>query len=484
MEKDSLPPAAPRANSQSLWPRVILIGCLSVLGLAILLPRAVSPRGALPVPAAQTTVEQPESTAQPSNPGFHAPGAGVGGAPAPETAEQIVARKASQFACSQREVLLAMARRRGLKISANVEAFFAAAQAGDWERLQTLFHALKAEREAQPHPSELAQIWGPILATFNALEQVHLWPAQEYLDYGNAILNSLRPGMVYVGGTDPGRGIPELLNATSEGEQHVVITQNGLADGTYLDYLRELYGQQLVLPSHEDAQRFFQQYVADAQQRYEHDQQFPNEPPQLKPGEDMAISDGRVTVRGQVAVMAINELILQDILQKNPTLAFGLEESFPLKSTYGDAAPLGPIMELRAPDGQNALSADTANQSLAYWQDTAQQVLADPAAADSPDWLKAYSKMVDAQANLYAAHGLNDQAEQAYQLSLQFWPGLTDSVLGYVNLLTSEDRRSEALAVAQSAAQADPKNPTFQNLVATLQQPTAQPSGRPDTPHP
>ena len=45
------------------------------------------------------------------------------------------------------------------------------------------------------------------------------------------VLGSLRPGMVYVGGTDNGRWIPELLNDTSQGERHVILTQNGLADG-------------------------------------------------------------------------------------------------------------------------------------------------------------------------------------------------------------------------------------------------------------
>jgi hypothetical protein len=39
------------------------------------------------------------------------------------------------------------------------------------------------------------------------------------------------PGMVYVGGDDNGRWVPELINDTSDGEHHIVITQNCLADG-------------------------------------------------------------------------------------------------------------------------------------------------------------------------------------------------------------------------------------------------------------
>jgi len=80
-------------------------------------------------------------------------------------------------------------------------------------------------------------------------------PPEKLLDYGNAILESLRPGMVYVGGTDPGRWIPTLLNETSEGERHIVLTQNALADATYLDYVNFLYGDRLTALSSDDSKR-------------------------------------------------------------------------------------------------------------------------------------------------------------------------------------------------------------------------------------
>ena len=53
------------------------------------------------------------------------------------------------------------------------------------------------------------------METYGVAEIAHLWPAQQVLDYGEAVLGSLRPGMVYVGGTDAGRFIPTLLNETS-----------------------------------------------------------------------------------------------------------------------------------------------------------------------------------------------------------------------------------------------------------------------------
>ena len=70
-------------------------------------------------------------------------------------------------------------------------------------------------------------------------------PAQKLLDYGNAILGSLRPGMVYVGGTDNGRWIPELLNETSGSEPHIIVTQNALADGRYIDFVNTLYNDRI-----------------------------------------------------------------------------------------------------------------------------------------------------------------------------------------------------------------------------------------------
>jgi hypothetical protein len=457
-----------RTDHRSPWLAVITVSCLLVTLVAILMLRTKPPSRNSQPATATPTAQRSQGYSSRENQGVFARHSAFDGAVPRESAAQIVARKAARFARSRREALYAIARELNLAVPAEVEQFFDAAEAGNWEQVQALFNQLKAERKTQPHPPELDQLWAPILTTLNALQQVHGWPPQEYLAYGNAILDSLRPGMVYVGGTDPGRGIPELLSDTSDGEKHIVITQNGLADPTYLEYLRSQYGDRLALPSPQDTRSAVADYVADYQQRLAHDQQSPDEPKQVLPGERVGNSDnfGNWT---DTSIMAVNERIFQMILRANPDMPFGLEESYPLKSTYAGASTLGPIMELRAQDNQNPLTADTAGQSLAYWQDLAQQLLSDPAASGSPEWLKAYAKMVDAQANLFSSHGLNAQAEQAFRLALQMSPGLSDPVLGYVDLLLGQNRPQDALAVAQSAAQAQPDNSQFQNLLTRLQ---------------
>ncbi|HEV2208419.1 MAG TPA: hypothetical protein VG167_06555 [Verrucomicrobiae bacterium] len=178
---------------------------------------------------------------------------------------------------------------------------FDAIESGRWDAIKAAWntiapHSGQFEHSTTPW-SELAPFWPTVLDAYGAAEQAHLWPAQELLDYGNAILGSLRPGMVYVGGTDNGRWIPELLNETGGAEPHIIVTQNALADASYLDLVNTLYGGQMATLTPQDSQAAFQAYVADAQKRFEHDQQFPDEPKQVLPGED--IQNGRWQSAGQ-----------------------------------------------------------------------------------------------------------------------------------------------------------------------------------------
>src|SRR5262245_30220376 len=273
------------------------------------------------------------------------------------TAQEIVAAKVSQFARNRREIVHAISKHFGVAVPAEVEHFFDLADAGRWKELDDLYESLKKRREDMSLPSEVFSRFFPVLnEVLGVTEAARDWPAQKLLDYGNAVLGSLRPGMVYVGGTDAGRYIPTLLNETSDGEPHVVLTQNAFADLSYLNYATFLYGDHLATLAQEDSERAFQDYIADARKRLEHDQQFSDEPKQLRPGEDVRLTDNRVQVSGQVAVMAINEKLLQALMQKNPDATFAMEESFPFNSTFAEATTLGPVMELRVRDEQSALT--------------------------------------------------------------------------------------------------------------------------------
>ncbi|MBL9171609.1 MAG: tetratricopeptide repeat protein [Verrucomicrobiales bacterium] len=368
--------------------------------------------------------------------------------PAP-TAEEIVAGKLQQFTRSRRELAREMARRKGVAVPDDVEHFFNALESGKWEEIDRQWKMLaKTSRQYNDSTDDdspkLDPVWSAVLDAYGVAEQVHEWPAQKLLDYGNAILDSLRPGMVYVGGTDYGRWIPTLLNETSGRDPHIIVTQNALADGRYVEYMSTLYGDRFATLTEADSQRAFSEYVTDARRRLEHDLQFPDEPKQLRAGEEVTMVDGKVQVGGQIAVMSINENLLQALMAKNPDLDFALQESSPLRSTYPGARPLGPLMELGAQADQNGFTPEQAAQSLDYWRNRAEQAFSDPEAIHSEYALKSYSHDTVSAANLLAAHNFTAEAEEAYRLASQLWPGNPESVAGLADSLVRNGRVNEA----------------------------------------
>ena len=180
------------------------------------------------------------------------------------------------------------------------------------------------------------------------------------------------------------------------------------------------------------------------------------------------MTEGRIQVSGQVAVMAINENLMQTLMNKNPGLSFALQESFPFKSTYQDAAPLGPIMELQAPDVQATFTATAAAQALDYWRNATQQLPIGSETSEDQEVLRAYSKLATAQAALLAAHNFSAEAEQTYRLATEICPYSPEAVFSYVNLLATQQRFAEAVPVVETAVRAAPDNQQLHDLLDTL----------------
>jgi predicted Zn-dependent protease len=271
-----------------------------------------------------------------------------------------------------------------------------------------------------------------------------------------------------VGGTDPGRFVPALLNG-SEGDPRIVITQNGLADAKYLEYVQFLYGDRFAALAPEDARAAQLEYLQDARKRLEQNQLRPGEDVRLKAGElQSGFEDDAVQASGQISVMAVNELLLNKLLEKNPNLSFALEESFPLKSVNTDATPNGPIMELRAQE-DNPFTPERAAQSVEYWREQTKQLMADAEFMESEYAKKSYSKLVSTQAGLLADRNYPTEAEAAFQFANQLCPYCPEAVLRHVDLLLSQQRVDDASHVLNNAIGADPKNQQFRDLAAQLQ---------------
>src|SRR5260221_2822321 len=195
----------------SPWGWLVGLGCAAVVLLAILAPRGIFTQRELGRTSEATTSNHAQSSGS----------EGPARLKSNPTAEEIVANKLDQFARDRLRITRAMARRGGAELPEEVDQFFNAVAANRWDELNDLYRKLEKIRDSGN--DNLRSVWAPILETLLVAECAHAWPAQKLLDYGQATLGSLAPGMIYVGGTDPGRGIPTLLNETSGGERHVIL---------------------------------------------------------------------------------------------------------------------------------------------------------------------------------------------------------------------------------------------------------------------
>ena len=395
------------------------------------------------------------------------------------------------FVASQEKQARALAKQDGNKLPSDFDAFYKAAETGDWQDATNLFQQMRKRLDSD---SSLLGSW--FSATLDA--DGVFWtfpPGDKYaIAFGNDIIQSIPAGSIYFGGADPGRFVvTALMESHADGKPFFVLSQNPLTDATYLHYLRAMYGGKIHTLTDEDLQKSFQDYTTDAQRRLAHDQQFPNEPRQLKPGEEVRLdSNGLIQVSRQMNVIGIRELLTKTIFDKNPDREFYIEESFPLDWMYPHLEPHGLIMKInRQP--LTGLSDEIVKQDRDYWikyltpiigdwlnTDTSVGEVAafaekihvkkdlsgftgDPQFVQNENACKMYSKLRSSIAGLYAWRAqhaadagdkkrMNDAADFAFRQAWVLCPYSPETVLRYVSLLISQNRRADALLVAETAA--------------------------------
>jgi len=251
-----------------------------------------------------------------------------------------------QFVAAQETQARALAKQDGNKLPSDFEAFYKAAERGDWQDATNLFEQMAKRIDGD---SSLRGSW--FSATLDA--DGVFWtfpPGDKYaIAFGKDIIQSIPDGSIYFGGADPGRFVvTALMESHADGKPFFMLSQNPLTDATYLHYLRAMYGGKIHTLTDEDSQKSLQDYMTDAQRRLAHDQQFPNEPRQLKPGDEDVRQDsnGRIQLRSHWAVIGVRELLTKTIFDKNPDREFYVVEGFPLDWMYPYLEPHGLIMKI------------------------------------------------------------------------------------------------------------------------------------------
>jgi tetratricopeptide (TPR) repeat protein len=408
---------------------------------------------------------------------------------------------------------------------------------------------------------------------------------------GELVYPEMARNTILFGGTDPGRFCPTYMIFCESFIPHdcqpvqdqkfdrrdvYLITQNALADGTYLDYLRAQYNRskqidppffreflkyvlgiplgeksgivraisdasfvlldkpftklganiearrrkegvyppnEIYIPSPEDSQNCFSEYMKDAQQR--------QATGQLRPGEYVNIDNStvppRVSVSGQVAVMMINGLLCKVIFDQNPTNEFYIEESFPLDWMYPYETPFGIIMKINR-NPIPSLPESVFKQDHEFWSKYSERLIGDWITYDTSvkeiaAWAekvylqnnyggftgdrkfirddtaqKAFSKLRSSIAGVYAFrlgtqcdplyrpknteeyNQLVREADFAFKQSFAFCPYSPEAVFRYVNLLLALNRVDDALIIAQTCQKFDPFNEQVTGLINQLKE--------------
>ncbi len=309
----------------------------------------------------------------------------------------------------------------------------------------------------KPDPALWNAAWQYALEVYGTWEQVALWSPGLLRMYGADMTAGIPEGAVFFGGTDPGRFVVNALGETVHTNRFRVITQNALADVSYLEYARRLHGEALSLPSSEDNASAFQTFVADIQE---------GRRPNLG---QISVENGRVQVTGAIAVMEINGILAKMIFERNRERnPFFVEESYVIPWMFDYLSPHGLVMKLNAE--KTPITDSMAAEDFRFWDDYENKLFAHGDFATDYMAQKTFSKLRCAIAGLYAVRNRPADAEKAFAQAIRLSPESPEAHYRLVQeVLGPQKRFDEAIAAMMQFRERLPK---FVEICAALTTPT------------
>ena len=322
---------------------------------------------------------------------------------------------------------------------------------------------------------------------------------------------------VLYGGTDPGRFVPTYMifcesrvapkdryhdphldpegGANFDRRDVTIITQNALADSTYMSYVRDHYDfsrpdpnnpqtlerrlpwqrelfrwawthlhrdtmypkEPIWIPNEQDTQRAFQEYVNQVQERKARGEQ-------LSADEQVTIEGGQVQVRGVAGVMNINGILTKWIFDHaKDKRSFYVEESYVIPWMYPYLAPSGIIMKINrdplpSPEQNPQLWTEIVSRDKDYWNKLCEEFNARPEFRRDSDAQKTFSKLRSAIGGVYSYRHMVAEAEYAFKQALRLCPESPEANFRLAQLYMELGRPDDALATLQALQKLDPLN--------------------------
>jgi len=342
--------------------------------------------------------------------------------------------------------------------------------------------------------------------------------------YGIEMLKVCDPGSVFYGGTDPGRFVPlYMINCDKFRSDVWLITQNGLADATYMNVLRDRFckpqhvwgwarkalkfldaeredhkGENTIyIPSPTDFERAFKIYIDRVKERKAR-----GEPIE----EDVQIVNGKISVGGVAGVMRLNGILTEMIWKENKDKhSFYVEESYVIPWMYPYLEPAGMIMKLCSEKTQ--ITPEKVKKDFDYWnnitnmfdnggviefEDLSPEVLeknpdlaklfctvkADGRKgkivikpgefADDVTAQKSFSKCRSAIAGVYEYRKMWNEAENAYRQAIWLYPKSAEAYMRLANMFMKIGKFDEAYELAVEYKEKDPLNSRVDGMIDAI----------------
>jgi tetratricopeptide (TPR) repeat protein len=239
-------------------------------------------------------------------------------------------------------------------------------------------------------------------------------------------------------------------------EDVYLITQNALADNTYMNVMRDLYGDRIWIPSMADSSMAFKQYVDEVQAG--------KRPP--NPG--LVVENGRVHVTGVSGVMEINGIICQMIFDHNQFRHdFYVEESYVIPWMYPYLTPHGLILKLnRTP---TPLDPRTVRNDRDFWDWYTRRLVDSVKFRRDVVARKSFSKLRSAIAGLYRSRMMPDLAEEAFLQARLLYPLSPEAVFRLAQeVWLQQGRFVEARRLLSEFCDLDPGNKQSKAFLARI----------------
>ncbi|MCC5848081.1 MAG: DUF2723 domain-containing protein [Verrucomicrobia bacterium] len=293
-----------------------------------------------------------------------------------------------------------------------------------------------------------------------ALRGLHRLPPD--LDYPPELAQKA----ILFGGTDPGRFVPTYMLFSAHMRPDVfLLTQNALADSTYLDSMRDLYGDDIFIPSALDSSLAFRAYA--------HHLRIWN------PVDFAALmeSGDNLAVRGVDQVNFINFHLARKIAERNQhDHAVYVEESYPIPWMMPRLRPHGLVLKLESEPVR--LTNEDMQRDREFWTWYKETLLethlpvSERRQSFHRDLMarKIFSKLRGNIAGVYAEQGWYPEAEAAYLQAERLFPRSPEVSDRLARMYEGQLRFDEAAAVVTRYAAFDPTSSWLRHYSRRLAQ--------------